>query len=198
MVRRIPHWWLPVLVMTGLARAADEEHGGGGSSPFAGDFGTALWTLVIFGLVLFVLGRFVWPQILLALKKREEFIFESLSKAKADREAAEARLKEYDTKLQAARDEATAIVEEGRRDAEVLRQKIDEQARADADASRERALRDIALAKDTAVKELYSLSATLATDVAGRIIKKELDAAGHEQLVAEAIKSLGVMETQGA
>jgi len=170
------------------------EHGGGASNPFAGDFGTALWTFIIFGLVVLVLGKFVWPPILRALQQREDYIYQSLEQAKQEREAAEATHREYAEKLQAAKAEATAIVEEGRRDAEVLRGKIEEQAKANADAALERAKREIALATDNAVKELYTLSATLATEVAGRVIEKEIDAGTHERLIADSIEEIARLE----
>src|SRR5688572_14615585 len=80
-----------------------EEHAESAGGPFEGNFGVALWTLIIFGIVIFVLGRFAWGPILGGLQQREQFIRTSLTQAKADREAAEARLKEYSDKLVSAR-----------------------------------------------------------------------------------------------
>jgi len=160
---------------------------GGGSNPFAGDIGNALWTVVIFIVVVLVLGRFAWGPILNALKKREDYIHDSLQQAKHEREEAERKLKEYLTKIEAARDEATAIVEEGRRDADVLRHRIEEDARKEAQAILTRAKREISLATDTAVKELYELTGTLATQIASRILEKELNPKEHERLVSQSI-----------
>lgn len=188
---------LSFLAMSTCALAAGEEGNGGAVSPFAGDVGNAIWTIIIFVLVVVVLGKFAWGPILSALQKREDFIRESLDHAKKDREQAEARLKEYSDKIEAARAEASAIVEEGRRDAEVLKAKIDENAKNEADATLERAKREIELAKDTAIKELYDRTANLATDVASRIIRKEMNAADHERLVAESIAELQSVGSEG-
>ena len=46
------------------------------------------------------------------------------------------------------------------------------------------------MATDTAVKELYTLSAELATGVASKLIAKELDARDHERLIEESIQEL--------
>lgn len=173
-----------------LSVLAEEGHGGGSSNPFAGDIGNALWTVVIFVIVLVVLGKFAWGPILGALQKREEFIRDSLEKAKRDRDEAQRVLKEYSERISAARAEATAIVEEGRRDADVLRHKIEATAKTEAQAMVERAKREIGLATDTAVKELYNLSAKLATTMASKIIRKELNPSEHERLVREAIDDL--------
>jgi F-type H+-transporting ATPase subunit b len=183
--------WLLVSAAPVLA-AEEEAHGG--NNIFAGDVGNVFWTLLIFGLVLLVLGKYAWGPLLDTLKKREDFIRESLESAKADREAAEARLQEYEKRLTEARAEATALVEEGRRDAEVLRHRIEEEARAEAEKMIERAKREISIARETAVKELYDVSSRLATDIAGRIVSRELKPADHERLIRESIAEMGQIE----
>ena len=182
----------PAIVL-GLAdgvRAADQAQGGDSPSLFAGDLGNVLWTLVIFGLVLAVLGKFAWKPILTALQQREAFIRDSLAQAKKDRSEAETRLQAIEERLANARNEATEIVDEGRRDAEAVKRKTEQDARAEADAILERAKREIGLACDTAIKELYDLTAVLATDAAGKIISRQLDPKEHQRLIAESIEQL--------
>ncbi len=164
--------------------------GDGSPNPFAGDIGNVVWTVLIFLLVVFVLGKFAWGPILSALQKREDFIRDSLESAKRHREESEAKLKEYTQQLTAARAEAKDIVDEGRRDAEVVQRKIEDTAKKEATVLIERARREIQIATDTAVKDLYDLSGKLATDIASRIIRKELNAAEHERLIAESIDEL--------
>src|SRR5690349_554526 len=127
------------------APALAQEHGGepAANNPFAGDIGNALWTLVIFGLVVVVLGKFAWGPLLKGLQAREEFIRELLEKARIERETAEIRLREYEERLASARAEATAIVEEGRRDADAVKRRIEEDAKREADKAIERAKREI-------------------------------------------------------
>jgi F-type H+-transporting ATPase subunit b len=174
--------------------AIAQEHGGDAHaepSLFAGDIGNVFWTVLIFGLVLFVLGKFAWGPLLGSLQARESFIRESLETAKRDREAAEARLREYEERLAAARTEASAIVEEGRRDADVVRRQIEASAKAESEKMVERAKREIQLATDTATKELYTLSASLATQMAARVIGRELTPQDHERLISEGIQGIG-------
>lgn len=181
--------WLVLLAAPSLCLAS-----GGGESPLQAEWYQAVFTIVVFAILLVVLGKFAWSPILAALKQREDFIRESLDAAKRDREAAEARLKEYEQKLHDARKEASAVVEEGRRDAEVLKRKLESDARKEATATIERAKREIEAATDTAIKGLYDLSAKLATDVAARIIRKELSPEDHRQLISESIEQLGKIE----
>jgi F-type H+-transporting ATPase subunit b len=184
------------LALASPAMAQEGHEAAGANNPFAGDIGNALWTVVIFVLVLVVLGKFAWGPILKGLQARESYILESLQKAKRERDEADARLKEYEDKLAQARTEVTALVEEGRRDAEVVKKKILEEARQEAEKERERTKREIQIATDTATKQLYTLAAHLATDMAGRIIRKELNVQDHERLIAESIQELNAATPQ--
>lgn len=210
-------WIIPVLCLAAVPVAAQEQGGSShgaeaagqvADSPdehvdeaHAGDHGpeyklltidglAALWTIVVFVVLLIVLRATAWKPIQKVLMERERFITESLEQAKHHREEAEATLKEYTAKIEAARADATAIVDEGRRDAEVLKRKIEEDAQGEAAAMIERAKREIGIATDTAVKELYSLTAKLATGVAERLIQKELDEKQHERLIQDSIEEL--------
>lgn len=173
-----------------MAGAAPAESTGAASNVFAGDIGNALWTVVIFVLVLVVLGKYAWGPLLAGLQAREAYIRESLQTARRDREEAEARLGEYQEKLAAARTEATAIIEEGRRDAEAVKRKIEEHAKQESAKMIERAQREIDAATVEATRQLYALSAHLATELAARIIGRELDPKDHERLIAEAIDEI--------
>ena len=114
----------------------------------------------------------------------------ALKTAKRDRDEAELRRKEYEDRLAQARAEATALVDEGRRDALVTKQRIEEEAQREADKRLERAKREIQIATETATKELYQLSTRLATEMAGKVIGRELTPQDHERLIAESLDGL--------
>jgi F-type H+-transporting ATPase subunit b len=168
--------------------------GEGGGSPFAGDLGVALWTLVIFGLVVFVLGKFAWGPLLGALQGREKFIHESLAEARSEREAAAAQLAEVEERLANARAEASEILEEGQKAAIRLRAELEEKARQEAESMVSRARQEIQLARESAVKDLYTRSAGLVTELTERVVRRELTTADHERLIAEAVEELGRFE----
>ncbi|HXU44791.1 MAG TPA: F0F1 ATP synthase subunit B [Thermoanaerobaculia bacterium] len=181
---------LVTLGLGGLPALAQEAHEGGAVSPFAGDLGNVIWTLLIFFLLLFILGKYAWKPILSGLQSREAFIREALEKADRDRREAEARLQEYLDKINAARAEASAIVEEGKRDADALKRRLEETAKAESAAIVERGKREIGIATDTAVKELYAKSGELATAIASGILGREIKAEDHDKMIAETIARL--------
>ena len=197
--KRVPRpFVLLVLACTALATALPALAAGGGNEGggniFTGDVGNILWTLLIFGGVLFILGKYAWGPLLDVLEKREELIKNSLAEARRDREEAAAKLKEYEDRINQARADATEIVEEGRRDAEVLKQRIEQDAREEAEKVIARGRRDLAIARETAIKDLYELSGELAAKIASRIVERELKTADHEKLIADAIGQVGRLE----
>jgi len=191
MMRRVS-WSLVLLVAVQASAALASE--GGENNLFAGDIGNAVWTLVIFLLVIAVLGKFAWGPLLGGLQQREEFIRRSLQEAKEDREAAEARLQEYEERLSGAGAEASQIIEQGKREGENLRAGIEEKAHDEADKMVDRARREIDQAKQSAIKDLYATSSELATEIASRIVQRELNPQDHEKLISDSIKELGNLD----
>lgn len=172
------------------AVASEVESEGGSPNLFSGDIGNAFWTLVVFLVVLWVLGKYAWGPILQGLQGREEYIKDSLEQARLQREQAELRLKEYELRLAKARIETEEMLDEARRDADVLRQREEERTKAEAEKMLERARREIEIAKETAVKDLYTRAGALSTGVASRILDREIQAKDHERLIADAIAGI--------
>lgn len=159
-------------------------------SPFAGDFGNALWTVLIFVLVLVVLGKFAWGPILGMLKEREDFIRKSLHDAKHDRDQAEARLKEYTSQLQSARAEAASLVENARRDADRLREELRAGAKAEADTILKNAEKQIQMERDRALAQIRTEAVDLSVAIASKLIGRNLTKADNERIIEDALKQV--------
>jgi F-type H+-transporting ATPase subunit b len=177
----------PVMVLGAGLPAAAAPEGAPQYSLLTIDGMTAVWTIILFLALLAILRAAAWKPIQSVLVEREKFIADSLQQAKLEREKAEKLRRDYEAQLNAARQEASAIVAEGRRDGEVVKRSIEEEARKEADGMIQRARREIQIATESAVMELYGLAGRLATSVASRIIRKELNAQEQRRLVEEAI-----------
>ncbi|HVP09595.1 MAG TPA: F0F1 ATP synthase subunit B [Phycisphaerae bacterium] len=181
---------LCVLCATAPAVLASSEGENAEPSLFAGDFGNAFWTLLIFLLLLAVLAKWVWPSVLQGLQRREKFIRDSLTSAKSERQEAQRLLTEYKETLKRAQLEATRIVDEGRRDAEAVKKNILAETKVEGDAMISRARREIELARDDAVRQLHDQTVLLATTIAGKIVRKELTPGDHKKLLDEALADM--------
>ncbi len=180
-----------VFLAVAAAPAQAQEHAAEVAlSPFAGNVGNAIWTLVIFVLVVVVLGKFAWGPILGLLQQREEFIHRSLADAKHDRDEAEARLKEYTAQLQGARLEAAAVIEEARRDAELFRQDLRQKARAQADGMIQNAERQISRQTQQAIQQIRAEAVDLSVQIASKIIQRNLTKEDNERLINDALQQV--------
>ena len=174
--------------------AADAGHGGEkkGGLDFTGikrwDLG--IYTLVVFGLLMFVVGKFAWPNIRTGLAKREANIGSALTDARRDREEAAAKLADAQKQLDAAAQQAKAILDEARKDADALKVAEREVGVKDAQAERDRAKRDLAIEHDAALKDVYSQAVELASLLASKAIRQQMSVDRKGDLVDEAIAEL--------
>ena len=174
----------------GTALGAEAAESGGGENPVTVNLWQAGYAVAVFACLLAILARFAFRPIVAGLKKREDFIRQSLEDAQKNREQAEGRLKEYEAKLVQAGQEATAIVDKGRRDAEVVRRRIEEEAKHSGDAMIERARHEINLARDAALKSLFDQSADMAASLAASALKRQMSPEEHQRLVMDALREL--------
>lgn len=147
----------------------------------------AIFTFIVFLLLVGILWKFAWGPISHGLEKREHHISDQIAAAERANAEAKQLLAQYEQKLASAQDEVRAIIDEARRDATNTQQEILAQARADAAAEMDRAKREVETAKDQALRELAETSANLAVELAGKVIRAQLDSQKHAQLVTEAL-----------
>jgi F-type H+-transporting ATPase subunit b len=167
--------------------AAHGAHAPVNTSPVEVDPDLAIATLIVFGILFVLLTKFAWKPIAEALDRRERLISEQIAAAERSQQEARRMLTEYEQKLAVAHEEVRGILDEARRDAATTGQEIVAKAAREAEAEKNRALRDIDTAKVQAVKELSEQSARLAVMLAGKIVSSELDQNRHSQLISDAM-----------
>jgi len=155
-----------------------------------GNLGHALATIIIFVLLLAVLGRWAWRPLIRQLQHRESAIANAITNAEKRQHEAQELLEHYRARLARAEDEAQKLIEEGRKEAAEARQQLLAEARAEAKAFADKAGRDLEEARQATMRELYETAADLATDVAGRIVQKELQGQDYRRLVDESLTQL--------
>ena len=153
----------------------------------------ALWTGAVFLVFYLVLWKFAWKPIAAGLAKRERHVADQISQAEASNEEARRLLAEHQEKLAASEAEVRGILDQGRRDAEQLGQQILQKAKADTEAEKQRALREIEAATAGAIKELAEQSATMAVELAGKLVHAELDPKAHGRLIEQAVSDFSKM-----
>jgi F-type H+-transporting ATPase subunit b len=179
---------LAVLSLTvGALPALAQERGGG---PLTVEGGLMVWTVFIFLLLLFVLRRFAWPQILGAVEARERRLEEQIAEAERNRTES-ARLLEEQRKLLAdARQSAHSIVTEAKSMAEKERTAALEKARHEQEELVARARREIAAERERAVAELRREAVELSLAAASKVIGERLSSDTDRRIVEEYLANL--------
>lgn len=152
-------------------------------------FDMAIATFVVFMLLLLILGKFAWGPIMEGLDKRERSIEDKIVAAKQSADKAADQLKIYEAKLAAAAEEAREIAVAARRDAEAARDQILAEAKAGAQKERERALEDIAAAKNLALREIAEKSVNTAVRLASNLVQREIKPDEHSKLIRDAVET---------
>lgn len=150
----------------------------------------ALFTLIVFGLLLAVLYALAWKPLMQGLDLREKTIAAQIADAKQASDAAAAKLVEYEAKLKDAAIQAQDLVAQARKDAVAVGERIRAEAQAEAVRQRDRSLAEIESAKQSALSELTNKSTDMAFALARRVVGRELRQEDHQKLINEAMNRM--------
>lgn len=157
----------------------------------------ALWTAVVFVGVLLVLRAFAWKPLCQALDQRERHIRENIEEAEKANAEAKRLLTEYQEKLAAVENEVRAMIERARKDAQQAGEELVAKAKQQAEEEYQRRIAEIQEATDRALQELAQRGATLAVELAAKLIPKRLDPTTHQQMIAQALETISQKKPLG-
>ncbi|WP_054705528.1 F0F1 ATP synthase subunit B [Bacillus sp. JCM 19041] len=154
-------------------------------------WGTALYQLAAFAVLLFLLSRFALKPLLGVMQKRQDMINEQIDSAERNRKEAEKMIEEQREEMKAARVEARELVENAKKAGEQQGQEIVRASKEEAARVHQQALAEIQNEKEQAVAALREQVASLSVLIAQKVIEKELDASEQDKLVQEYLKQAG-------
>ncbi|OGV42548.1 MAG: ATP synthase F0 subunit B [Lentisphaerae bacterium GWF2_57_35] len=149
-----------------------------------------LLTWLMFTVTAFILYKIAWKPILAALDKRENDIKASLDTADKARQQAEDTKIQCERLLQEADAQARELIEQARKTAQETSDSMRNQAREESRLLLVSAQQEIAFEKEKAVNALRQESAQLAIELAGKLIKKNLDTEQNRALTGQWLSKL--------
>ncbi len=183
-----------LLAQGGHGGGGGGEESGGGSFLVSPSLGLMIWTLLAFGITLYLLNKLAFPRIAAALDKRRVAIEESIESATRAKQEADELLEEYRARLREAREQAEDIVARARKAGE----NIQEETKAHAVRQREELLsqtrRDIEHETRRALDELRKQVADLTVTATEKITRKSLTEDDHRRLIEEALSEVDFKE----
>lgn len=156
--------------------------------------GLLLWTWVTFVVLLLILWKAAWKPLVEALDARAEKVRGDIEHADRSRQEAEKLLAQHKLMMDNARNEAAQFIADSKTEAEKMRNEIIEKAGVDAENLSERARKEIGLAKDRALSEIKAEIVNLSTEIAAKIIKKNLDSNDQKALVEETLNKVRTVQ----
>jgi F-type H+-transporting ATPase subunit b len=166
--------------------AADE----GGSFLVSPDIGLMIWTLLVFGISMWILAKLAFPRIAEALDKRQKAIEESIETSERVRREADQLLEEYRERLSAARGQADDIVARARKTGEAHENEVLADARVKREEMMEQTRRDIETETRRAIQEIRKEVADLTVAATEKVTRKTLTGEDQKRLVEEALAEL--------
>ncbi|MGH2897522.1 MAG: F0F1 ATP synthase subunit B, partial [Solirubrobacteraceae bacterium] len=186
---------LALSLLPAAAFAQEAEHAapaGGGLMSIQTN--VMFWTLLIFGVVYFILSRYAFKPITAAVEAREKALEEAIEGAKRDRDEAAKLLQAQQASLDAARGEAQKLIADGRGVTEKMRADLLEQTRHEQQDMLARARREIESETEKALAQLRREAVDLALAGASKVIEQNLESDKNRKLVETYLASLGTLE----
>src|ERR671929_570751 len=174
--------------------AAEKSSGSFLVSP---NVGLMIWTLLVFGISMWLLARFAFPRISAALDRRQRAIEESIDASERTRREAEQLLQEYRERLAEARGQADDIVARARKTGEAHENEVLAEAKAKREEMMEQTRRDIEAETRRAIQQIRSEVADLTVAATEKVTRKSLDDADQRRLVEEALSELDFAALSG-
>ncbi len=152
--------------------------------------GTFIAELIAFLIVLGILARYVVPVLSRMLNERQETIRRSLEEAEEGRELRKTAEEKYRLKIEEARRDARAIVDQATQLGEQMRADMQDKARAEYESQVARAQVEIERMTERAASELREQLADLVTETTRRVLDRELTPEMHRAILDETIASV--------
>lgn len=144
-----------------------------------------VWQIVAFGLLVFLLQRFLYKPILSMLDERRQRIEQGMRDAQKASEQAAAAQQEFERRIAEAKKEGQAILAQANEMGAKLREEILAESREEARRMIEKAKEEIEADRARAMAELESQVADLAVMISQRVIGATLDETTHRRLIGE-------------
>ncbi len=176
-----------------LLQEAHKAAGGGAAAggPFTINPGLIIWTLVVFGILLFILWRWGFPVLLKSVEERERRIQKQLEEAERANTEAQRLLEEHKKQIAAAHNQAQEILSKAKTVSQKERETLLAKAREEYDALLNRARKDIDAETEKAIQALRREAVELSIAAASRVIEANLDTEANRKLVTEFLESIG-------
>ena len=145
--------------------------------------GMVVWTMITFGLLVFVLWKYVWGVIIRALEARSARIANDLEQIKQEKDVADGLLDQRKKMLLKAKEESLEIVSRTKASTVDIKNNILLEAKREAEKLLQKAQRDIEQLRDKALEEFKADLVEITFEMTKKFLNKEIDPREGERLM---------------
>src|SRR3954454_6189826 len=185
----------PVTQIATLTPLAAKDSGG--SFLVSPNLGLMIWTLLVFGITMYVLSKVAFPRIQEALDKRANAIRDSIEHAEKTRKEADQILEEYRGRLKEAREQADEIVARARKSAETTKAQATDEGREKREELLAAARRDIEAETRRSLERIRKEVADLTVLTTEKVTRKSLTGDDQKRLIDEALAEVDFSALSG-
>ena len=153
------------------------------------------WTFIIQIINLFIqvflIKKFLFKPINDILQKRRDLADKEIREARQAQDEANSLKTQYESSLTSAHAEAAKIVSDAQKEAETKAETIVHDAEQQANSLKAKASADIEQEKKKAINEAKDEIGSLAMEIAGKVVEKEINEADHKKLIDDFITKVG-------
>jgi F-type H+-transporting ATPase subunit b len=154
------------------------------------DPGLYIWTIATFLVLLWLLAKFAWRPLLLALESRQDSIRKSLDDAQQAKVELERLNVESQKILAAARAQADTILSETRSDANRLREELKQKAQLEAAGVMKNTERQIEMETARALQQIRNEAVDISIAIASKLLQRNVSKEDNERLIEETFKQI--------
>jgi F-type H+-transporting ATPase subunit b len=154
------------------------------------DPGLAIWTIVVFVILLFLLKKVAWGPLLNALEARQERIQKSLDDAQKAQQELERLNRESADILKKAHAEADSIISKSYSEAEKLKDEMKQKAREEAEVIIRDARSQIETETGKALRQIRGEIADMSVMIASKLIQRNFTKEDNAELIEETLKQI--------
>lgn len=179
-----------LLFAVSVAAAGPEQHGAGGHDHHGIPWATLFFTFVNFSLFVWLLARYVWPQVRLWLRERHTTVVQELEAAAQARREAEELRRQWEQRLAQLDEEIARLRQQVEADLARERERVLQQAQRAAEAIRRDAERTVAAEMRRMEEELRAELVQQAMVIARDLIRRHWSAADQARAVDEFLRQV--------
>jgi F-type H+-transporting ATPase subunit b len=151
---------------------------------------TLITQALVFAAFIWFTVRFVWPPLLRAIETRQKTIADGLAAAEQGRKALEVSTKQADESISQARSRAAEVITQAERRAAQMIEEARNAAKEEGNREKAAAKAEIEQQVTRAREQLRDQVASLAVAGAEKILRREVDARAHGELLDSIKKQL--------